>query len=196
MGTRSSRFPPSTASGIEEGVGSRTTSQHSRLSFDPGGLTAAGARDRAVLASPSRCCGCGAQSQCAQGHPPRFTSQRPGHARGAGLLLERSATLRARFYHRSVDGERGVRSLRTVPSLRGLKPNRGRSKGPSSTHTEQGAAGGRNERSLCSKERTTDEELDVQEVAPSDALSTTLLPSSDALRARPNRATNTSGAMH
>ena len=90
VGTRTSRFPPSTASGIEEGVGSRTTSQHSRLSFDPGGLTAAGARDRAVLASPSRCCGCGAQSQCAQGHPPRFTSQRPGHARGAGLLLERS----------------------------------------------------------------------------------------------------------
>ena len=87
VGTRSSRFPASTREGIEQGVGSRTTSQHSRLSFDPGGLTAAGARDRAVLASPSRSCGCGAQSQCAQGHPPRFTSERPGHARGAGLLL-------------------------------------------------------------------------------------------------------------
>ena len=68
-------------------------------------------------------------TQCAQGHPPRFTSQRPGHARGAGLLLERSGTLRPRFYHRSVDGVRGVRTLRTVPSPRGLEPNGGRSEG-------------------------------------------------------------------
>ena len=94
VGTRSSRFPASTAQkhGRPNGGWESHHISAVRLSFDPGGLTAAGARDRAVLASPSRSCGCGAQSQCAQGHPPRFTSERPGHARGAGLLLERSGT--------------------------------------------------------------------------------------------------------
>ena len=72
-----------------------------------------------------------------------------------------------------------MRSLRTVPSRGGSNPT-----GPVGTSARQVA--GTNEASVRKNERRN-EELDVQEVAPSDALSTTLLlPSSATKRVRHN----------